>query len=56
MSIETPFGADRRLGSWTLQKAQAERREYQDDSDVHHHPLPEPVPEEEDVYADHDGY
>jgi hypothetical protein len=25
-------------------------------SDVHHQPLPEPVPEEQDIHADHDGY
>src|SRR6516165_12178171 len=45
-----------RLRSWTLQKPQIERREHQDNSDVHHQPLPEPVPEEQDVHADHDGY
>jgi hypothetical protein len=28
----------------------------QDDSDVHHQPLPEPVSEEQDIHADHDGY
>src|SRR6516165_12545464 len=45
-----------RLRSWTLQKPQIERREHQDNSDVHHQPLPEPVPQEQDVHADHDGY
>jgi hypothetical protein len=42
--------------SWTLQEPQIERREHQDNSDVHHQPLPEPVPEEQDVHADHDGH
>src|SRR5258707_11810910 len=46
----------RRLRSWTLQEPQTERREHQDNSDVHYQPLPEPVPEEQDVHADHDGY
>jgi len=32
------------------------RREHQGNSDVHYQPLPEPVPEEQDVHADHDGY
>ena len=39
-----------------LQESQVERREHQDDSNVHHQPLPEPVPEEQDVDGDHDGY
>src|SRR5260370_41119689 len=49
-------GALRRLRSWKLQEPKVERREHQDDPDVHHQPLPEPVPEEQDVHADHDGY
>jgi len=40
----------------TLQEPQIERREYQDNSDVHHQPFPEPIPEEQDVHADNDGY
>ncbi len=31
------------------------RRKHQDDSDVHHQPLPEPAPKDQDVHADHDG-
>jgi hypothetical protein len=46
----------RRLRSWTLQKPEVERREYQDNSDVYCQPLPEVVPEEQDVHDDHDGY
>ena len=46
----------RRLCSWTLQEPEIERREYQDDSDVDYQPLPDVVPEEQDVRADHDGY
>ena len=42
--------------SWTLQEPQTERREHQDDPDVYYQPLPELVPEEKDVHADHDGY
>jgi len=48
--------AVRRLRSWTLQEPQIERRKYQDNSDVHDQPIPEVVPEEQDVHADHDGY
>ena len=33
-----------------------QRREHQDNSDVYYQPLPELVPEEQDVHADHDGY
>lgn len=47
---------ERRLRSRSLQKSQIERREYQDDPDVHHQALPEPMPEEQDVHADYDGY
>ena len=35
---------------------QIERRKYQDNSDVNDQPIPEVVPEEQDVHADHDGY
>jgi hypothetical protein len=42
--------------SWTLQEPQTKRREHQDNSDVYDQALPEPVPEEQDVHADHDGY
>src|SRR5215467_16037906 len=46
----------RRLRSWTLQEPPIERPEYQDNSDVYDQPLPEVVPEEQDVHADHDRY
>src|SRR5208282_2042109 len=46
----------RRPRSWTLQEPQIERREHQDNPDVYYQPLPEVVPEEQDVHADHDGY
>lgn len=39
----------------TLQEPQIEGREHQDHADVHHQPFPEPVPEEQDINADHDG-
>src|SRR5262249_3895131 len=42
--------------SSTLQEPQIERCEHQDYSNVHHQPFPEPVPEEQDVHADNDGY
>jgi hypothetical protein len=45
-----------RLRSWTLQEPPIERREDHDDSDVYQEPLPELVPEEQDIHADHDGY
>ena len=45
-----------RLRSWALQEPEIERYEYQDNSDVYDQPLPEVVPEEQDVHADHDGY
>ncbi|MGZ4230099.1 MAG: hypothetical protein ACXVVQ_01580 [Solirubrobacteraceae bacterium] len=35
---------------------QSECREHQNNPDVHYQPLPEPVPEEQDVYADDNGY
>src|SRR5450755_262254 len=38
-----------------LQEPEIERREHQDNSDVYYQPLPELVPEEQDVHADHDG-
>src|ERR1035438_3540457 len=53
---ESSWNARPRPSSWTLQEPQIERREHQDDSDVHHQPLPEPVPEEQDVHPAHDGY
>jgi hypothetical protein len=34
---------------WLLQQSQIEGPEYQDNADVHYQPLPEPVPEEQDV-------
>src|SRR5215475_15372516 len=46
----------RRLRSWTLQEPPIERPENQDNSDVYYQPLPEMVPEEQDVHADHDRY
>jgi len=48
--------AVRRLRSWTLQEPQIDRRKYQNNSDVNDQPVPEVVPEEQDVHADHDGY
>jgi len=39
-----------------FRKPEIERPEHQDDSDVYYQPLPELVPEEQDVHADHDGY
>jgi hypothetical protein len=42
--------------SWTLQEPQTKRRKHQDDPDVYYQPLPELVPEEQDVNTDHDAY
>src|SRR6516164_8161366 len=39
-----------------LQEPQIERPEHENDYDVHYQPLPEPVPEEQEVHADHDDY
>src|SRR5664279_2699168 len=39
-----------------LQEPEIERPEHQDDPDVGHQPLPEVVPEEQDVHANHDDY
>jgi hypothetical protein len=44
------------LRSWALQEPQTECREHQDNSDIYDQPFPEVVPEEQEVYADHDGY
>jgi hypothetical protein len=35
---------------------QIERPEHHNNSNVRYQPFPEPVPEEQDVHADHDGY
>ena len=42
--------------SSTLQEPEIKGREHQDNSGVHYQPLPEPVPEEQEVHADHDDY
>jgi pimeloyl-ACP methyl ester carboxylesterase len=48
--------ADRaRLPSWTLQEPQTERREHQDNADVHRQSLPELVLEEQNVHGDHNS-
>lgn len=39
-----------------LQESQVERGEHQDDSNVHQQPLPEPMPEEQDVDGDYGSY
>jgi hypothetical protein len=38
--------------SWTFHESKVESGEYQDESNIHHEPFPEPVPEEQDVYRD----
>lgn len=43
------------LRSWSFQEPQIECDKHQDDSDVRHQSLPEPVSKEQDVHADHDG-
>jgi hypothetical protein len=48
--------ASSRCGSWTLHEPPVERCEHQDDSDVHHQPLPEPASEEQNIHAHDDGY
>ena len=44
------------LNGLLVQEPQIERPEHEDNSDVHYQPLPKPVPEEQDVHADHDDY
>jgi|SRR6516162_3741677 hypothetical protein len=39
-----------------LQERQIERPEHENNSDVHYQPRPEPVPQGQDVHADHDDY
>ena len=39
-----------------LQEPEVERHEDQDNTDVYRQALPEVVPEEQDVHADHDAY
>ena len=46
----------RGMRSWALHEPPIERHEYQDDADVYYQPLPEVVPEEQNVHAYHDGY
>jgi len=50
------LGQKRTLRRLRFKEPQIERREYQDNTDVHHQPRPELVPEEQDVHADHDAY
>jgi hypothetical protein len=49
------LGQKRTLRRLRFNEPQIERREHQDNSDVHHQPRPELVPEEHDVHADHDA-
>ena len=39
-----------------FQESEVEGCEHQDDSYIHCQPFPELVPEEEDIYSDHNGY
>jgi len=41
--------------SWTFQKSEVEGCEYQDDSYIHRQPFPGVVPEEQEIYSDHNG-
>jgi len=50
------LGQKRTLRRLRFKERQIERREHQDNSDVHHQPRPELVPEEQDVHADHNAY
>lgn len=40
----------------TSGESQVESGEYQDNSDIHHQPFPDPVSEEQKIYSDDDGY
>src|SRR6516225_7785331 len=48
--------SDGLLNGLLLQERQIERPEHENNSDVHYQPRPEPVPQEQDVHADHDDY
>jgi hypothetical protein len=37
------------------QESEVERREHEDDSNIHRQPFPESVSEEHDIYTDYDG-
>src|SRR5215475_10453628 len=50
------LGQKRTLRRLRFKEPQIERREHQDNSDVHHQPRPELVPEELNVHANHDAY
>ena len=52
----TNYGAIAMLDGLLLQKPHIKRPEHENDYDVHYQPLPEPVPEEQEVHADHDDY
>ena len=41
--------------SWASQESQVERREHQDDSNIHHQAFPESVFKEREIYTDYDG-
>lgn len=47
---------ERRLRSRALQEPEVERDEHQDNPDVCYQPLPDLIPEEQDVRADHHSY
>ncbi|MGF6413972.1 hypothetical protein [Paraburkholderia sp. MM5482-R1] len=43
-------------GLRVVQKSQIEGCKHQDNADVRHQPFPEPVPEEQQIYANDNGY
>jgi hypothetical protein len=54
--VMSDLGQKRTLWRLRFKEPQIERRKHQDNSDVHHQPRPELVPEEHDVHADHYAY
>jgi hypothetical protein len=44
------------LGSYVLEESHIERREHQNNADIHHQPFPESVPKEKYVHGNDNGY
>jgi hypothetical protein len=52
----TPVSKDSFYGLWVVKKSQIEGGKHQNDSDVHHQPFPEMVPEDQGIYSDDNRY
>jgi hypothetical protein len=51
-----PRGPSLRLSPQSAPEDEIERRKHKDDADIGYQPLPELMPEEQDVHGDHDSH